>query len=320
MRLLTLLPALLLFAALPATAAADAPRCGEYRSADGGITLVFESPTRGYRTLEGQERAPLRIDRSAGDLQLVLLDDGVATAIGVAADGTHVDDSVASYTLHRPQACQRTPTGRTDGCLAHPARCIARLAGAPPEQAQRACEEGVGAGCSALLRHFLAAAASGAVQQEAPLPATQRAILQRLCLQQRSGRFCTGVAEQQLIALEPALAVQALQVVCDAGRASACERTAPLLELGADLRLVPARRLPCGRYRADGGVVDTLDFGDGAQAGLHEGAIHLQQNGQTLVLRQLGNGDLLGMDTQTGYQRYRPFSNARCRTAPGHDH
>lgn len=313
MRPLTLLPALLLLAALPATAATDALRCGEYRSTDGGVALVFESSTTGYQALHGQERTPLRIDRSAGDLRLVFLDDGVSTAIHVAADGTHIDDGVADYTLHRAQACQRAPAPRADGCLAHPALCIARLAEAPPEQAQRACEEGVGAGCSALLRHFLAAPTTGAGQQDAPLPAAQRATLQRLCLQQRGGRFCTGVAEQQLIAREPALAVQALQVVCDAGRVSACERIAPLRDLGADLRLVPAQRVPCGRYQADGGVINRLDFGDGARGRLQDGDIHMQQNGETLVLRQLGNGDLLGMDAQTGYQRYQPVpGTAQC--------
>lgn len=317
MRLPTLLPALLLFAALPA--AADALQCGEYRSADGGMALVLESSTTGYQALDGQERAPLRIDRSAGDLGLVFLDDGVSTAIRVASDGTHIDDGVADYTLDRAQACQHAPAPRADGCLAHPALCIERLADAPPEQAQRACEEGVGAGCSALLRHFLAAPTTGAGQQDAPLPAAQRATLQQFCLQQRGGRFCTEVAEQQLIALEPALAVQALQVVCDAGRISACERVAPLRDLGADLRLVPARELPCGRYRAEGGVIDTLDFGEGTQARLHEGAVHLQQDGETLVLRQLGNGDLLGMDTQTGYQRYQRVPGTAQCTPPRED-
>jgi hypothetical protein len=313
MRLLTLLPALLLSAALPA--AADALQCGEYRSTDGGMALVFESSTTGYRALDGQERAPLRIDRSAGDLHLVFLDDGASTAISVAADGAHINDGMNDFELHRPQACQRAPA--PGACLGQPALCIARLADAPPQQAQRACEQGVGAGCSALLRHFLAAPAAAAGQQDAPLPAAQRTTLQRLCLHQRGGRFCTEVAEQQLIALEPALAVQALQVVCDAGRVSACERTAPLRGLGADLRLVPLQKVPCGRYQAD---ADVIDFGAGTQARLHEGAVHLQQNGETLVLRQLGNGDLLGMDTQTGYQRYRPLPNARCRAALGHDH
>ena len=146
-----------------------------------------------------------------------------------------------------------------------------------------------------------------------PLPATARERLQQLCLQHRGGRFCVEAAEQQLNALEPALAVQALQVVCDAGRVSACERVAPLRDLRAELRLVPAQQVPCGRYQADGGVIDMLDFGDGTRGRLHDGAIHLQQNGEPLVLRQLGNGDLLGMDAQTGYQRYQPVpGTAQC--------
>lgn len=314
MRVLTLLPALLLFAAQPASA--DALRCGEYRSTEGAMALVFESSTAGYRALEGQEHAPVRIDRSGGDLRLVFLDDGVSTAISVAADGAHINDGMTDFELHRPQACQRAPAPVTDGCLGQPALCIARLADAPPEQAQRACEESVGAGCSALLRHFLAAPAAAAGQQDAPLPAAQRTTLQRLCLHQRGGRFCTEVAEQQLIALEPALAVQALQVVCDAGRASACERSAPLRELGTDLRLVPLQQVPCGRYQADGGAIDRLDFGDGTRGRLDDGAIHLQQDGETLVLRQLGNGDLLGMDTQTGYQRYQPVPGTAQCTPP----
>jgi len=318
MRLLTLLPALLLFAALPAFA--DALRCGEYRSTDGGMALVFESSTTGYRALDGQERAPLRIDRSAGDLRLVFLDDGVSTAISVAADGVHINDGVTGYELHRAQACQHAPAPGTNGCLGQPALCIARLADAPSAQAQRACEEGVGAGCSALLRHFLAAPAAGAGQQDASLPAAQRTALQRLCLHQRGGRFCTEVAEQQLIALEPALAMQALQVVCDAGRASACERIAPLRELGADLRLVPLQQVPCGSYRADGGAIDRLDFGDGTRGRLDDGAIHLQQDGETLILRQLGNGDLLGMDTRTGYQRYQQVPGTAQCSSPREGH
>ena len=148
------------------------------------------------------------------------------------------------------------------------------------------------------------------------LTAAARDHLQQLCPQHRSGRFCVEVAEQQLIALEPALAVQALQVVCDAGRVSACERTAPLRELGADLRVVPLLQVPCGRYQADGGVIETLDFGDGTRARLQEGAVHLQQDGETLVLRQLGNGDLLGMDAQTAYQRYQPVPGTAQCTPP----
>lgn len=363
MRLLTLLPALLLLAALPA--AAGALQCGEYRSTDGGMALVFTTPSIGYRHDDGSEPQPLWVDRSAAQTRLVMLDDGVAQPIRISADGQRIeDDVVVTYTLRQSRACAVEPSAMDDSCRAAGSHCIAQLPTASPGQAQRACSEGVGAGCSALLRqlrdgvtvsgnddtgpaHFerppacrehtpghdpqacealtddaLAAAMQSVGERlqrededtlDSPLPAAARERLQQLCLQHLSGRFCIEVAEQQLIALEPALAVQALQVVCDAGRVSACERVAPLRDLGADLRLVPAQQVPCGRYQADGGVIDTLDFGDGTRGRLHDGAIHLQQNGETLVLRQLGNGNLLGMDTRTGYQRYQPVpGTAQC--------
>ncbi|MBH1459758.1 hypothetical protein N7676_02165 [Stenotrophomonas sp. GD03993] len=369
MRLLALLPALLLFAALPA--GADALQCGEYRSTDGGMALVFTTPSSGYHHDDGSEPQPLWVDRSAAQTRLVMLDDGVAEPIRISADGQRIeDDGVVTYTLRQSRACTVEPSAMDGSCRAAGSHCIAQLPTASPGQAQRACGEGVGAGCSALLRQLrdgnaAAAGETGAalferpsacrehtpghdpqacealtgdalaaamqrvgerLQQEdedtldSPLPAAARDRLQQLCLQHRSGRFCVEVAEQQLIALEPALAVQALQVVCDAGRISACERIAPLRDLGADLRLVPALQVPCGRYQADGGVVDTLDFGDGTRGRLHDGAIHMQQNGETLVLRQLGNGDLLGTDEQTGYQRYQPVPGTAQCTPPREGH
>ena len=366
MRLLTRLPALLLLAALPV--AADALQCGEYRSAAGGMALVFTTPSTGYRHNDISEPEPLWVDRSAVQTRLVMLDDGVAEPIRISADGQRIEDGGAVvYTLRQSRTCVTEPSATDGSCRASGSHCIAQLPTASSGQAMRACGEGVGAGCSTLLRQLrdgVTAAGSGdtgpvrferppacrehtpghdpqacealtgdalaaamqsvgeRLQQEdentlnSPLPAAARDRLQQLCLQHRSGRFCVEVAEEQLIALKPALAVQALQVACDAGRISACERIAPLRDLGADLRLVPAQQVPCGRYQADGGVIDALDFGDGTRGRLHDGAIHLQQNGETLVLRQLGSGDLLGMDAQTGYQRYRPVPGTAQCTPP----
>lgn len=363
MRLLTLFPALLLFAALPASA--DALRCGEYRSVDDGMALVFTTPSSGYRDNGIGEPEPLWVDRSAAQTRLVMLDDGVAEPIRISADGRRIeDDALVVYTLRQPRACAVEPSAVAGSCRAAGSYCMVQLPTASPGQARRACDEGVGAGCSALLQQRLesnsAAATDGAgsarferppacrehapthdpqacealtdddlaaamrrvdqrleqaekAPEGPPLPLAALQQLQQLCLRHRGGRFCVEVAEQQLKALQPALAVQALQVTCDGGRVSACEHTAPLRELGADLRLVPLQQLPCGRYQADGGQIDMLDFGDGTRGRLQEGAVHLQQNGETLVLRQLGNGDLLGMDTQTGYQRYQPVAGtAQC--------
>lgn len=311
-----LLSAYLLAAAPPAGAAPAVLPCGDYRTADGGIALVLTTPATGYRQLDGQEREPLWIDRSAAQPRLLLLDDGVAQPLHVSDDGRILDDGVVSYTLHTAQACAAPPTPAQGSCQAAGSHCFARLPGAPLAQLQRACDEGVGAACSALLQQTRDGArdATGQVDEglqraaaddAAALPTTARAWLQQRCLQQRGGRFCTEVAEQQLIALDPALAVQALQVVCEGGRVSACERIAPLRGLDAGLRLVPLQQVPCGRYQADGYVNSTLEIGDGTRAHLHDGAVQLQQDGETLVLRQLRNGDLLGMDTHTGYRRYR---------------
>ncbi len=366
MRWPSLLPALLLFAALPASA--DALHCGEYRSVDDGMALVFTTHSSGYRHNGIGEPQPLWVDRSAAQTRLVMLDDGVAEPIRISADGRRIEDDVLMvYTLRQPRACAVEPSTVAGSCRAAGSYCMVQLPTASPGQARRACDEGVGAGCSALLQQRLesstAAATDGAgsarferppacrehtpthdpqacealadadlaaamrrvdqrleraekAPEGPPLPLAALQQLQRLCLQHRGGRFCVEVAEQQLKALQPALAVQALQVACDAGRASACERTAPLRELGADLRLVPLQQLPCGRYQAEGGQVDMLDFGDGTRGRLQEGAVQLQQNGETHVLRQLGNGDLLGMDSQTGYQRYQRVPDAaQCVTA-----
>lgn len=377
MRLLSLLPTLLLFAALPA--AADALRCGEYRSAEGGMALVFTTPSTGYRHNDISEPEPLWVDRSAAQTRLVMLDDGVAEPIRISADGQRIEDDGGAYTLRQSRACAAEPPAMAGSCRAAGSHCIAQLPTASSGQVQRACSEGVGAGCSALLRQlrdgrvaaghddgratrFERPPACGTgtpehdpqacetltedalttamqrvgerLQQEdedtggAALPAATRAHLQQLCLQHRVGRFCVEVAAQQLDALEPALAVQALQVVCDAGRVSACERTAPLRELGADLRLVPLQQVPCGRYQADGGSLDTLTFDDAGRARvdtqdvralLLDGTLHIRHdNGADYVLGLLANGDLLGLDAFTGYQRYRrpPGAPQFCRERP----
>ncbi len=354
---------------VPVVAAVSGPCVG------GGCTLALRAD---FRIADGTARfgvppAKLGLVYPADSTQLLAATAGIAMARHMPYTGQLIDsqaaldcglvsqriegDVVVVYTLRQPRACAVEPRAMDGSCRAAGSHCIAQLPTASPGQAQRACSEGVGAGCSALLRQLregtavaesndvgparferppacrehtpghdpqacealtddaLAIAMQRVGQQleqeerstpDLPLPAAVRDRLQRLCLQHRVGRFCVEMAAQQLDALEPALAVQALQVVCDAGRVSACERTAPLRELGADLRLVPAQQVPCGRYQADGGVIDMLDFGNGTHARLHKGAIHLQHDGQSLVLRPLANGDLLGIDSQTAYQRYRP--------------
>lgn len=126
MRLQALLPALLLFAALPA--GADALQCGEYRSTDGGMALVFTTPSSGYRHNDIGEPEPLWVDRSAAQTRLVMLDDGMAEPIRISADGQRFeDDGVVIYTLHQPRACAVEPSAMDGSCRAAGSHCIAQL-------------------------------------------------------------------------------------------------------------------------------------------------------------------------------------------------
>jgi len=111
LRFSTLLPALLLLTALPA--GADALQCGEYRSADGGMALVFTTPGSGYHHDEDSEPQPLWVDRGAAQTRLVMLDDGVAQPIRISADGQRIEhDGVVLYTLRQPRACASEPRTR----------------------------------------------------------------------------------------------------------------------------------------------------------------------------------------------------------------
>ncbi|KAG0779254.1 hypothetical protein G6F22_010742 [Rhizopus arrhizus] len=167
MRLLALFPALLLFAALPASA--DALRCGEYRSLDDGMALVFTSPSSGYRHNGIGEPEPLWVDRSAEQTRLVMLDDGVAEPIRISADGQRIEDSVTVvYTLRQSRACTAEPSAVAGSCRAAGSYCMVQLPTASPGQARRACDESVGAGCSTLLRLMREGGAVDAADDAAP--------------------------------------------------------------------------------------------------------------------------------------------------------
>ncbi len=144
MRLQALLPALLLFAAPPAGADADALQCGEYRGADGGMALVFTTPSSGYRHDDGSEPQPLWVDRSAAQTRLVMLDDGVAEPIRISADGQRIEDEgVVVYTLRQPRTCATEPSARRTAAAAPPAAtalrsCPPPLPARPSARAARA--------------------------------------------------------------------------------------------------------------------------------------------------------------------------------------
>ncbi|HDS1091951.1 hypothetical protein [Stenotrophomonas maltophilia] len=158
------------------------------------------------------------------------------------------------------------------------------------------------------------------------IPAERRQQLLRLCREVAHGGFCERVAELSWDAGDPLLAVQALAAACTPGNDTAtCERLPALQALGASLRPQPATALPCGNYRADGGLMDTLDFGDNGLVGVgwnshlrarvEEGDIRIRHDrGGDFVLRPLPGGQLLGLDTWTRFQVFTPTGDGpgRC--------
>lgn len=157
------------------------------------------------------------------------------------------------------------------------------------------------------------------------IPAEQRQQLLRLCREVPDGSFCTRVAELSWEAGDPQQAVQALAAACTSGNDTAtCERLPALQAVGASLQPQPATVLPCGDYRSDGGLMDTLDFGDDGLVGVgwnshlrarvEEGDIRIRHDrGGDFVLRPLPGGQLLGLDTWTRFQVFTPTGKGATR-------
>lgn len=160
------------------------------------------------------------------------------------------------------------------------------------------------------------------------MPAGQRQQLLQLCQQVSHGGFCTRVAELSWESGDPLQAVQALAAACTPGNdSSACERLPALQALGASLRPRPATALPCGNYRAEGGLMDTLDFGDAGRVGIgwnsqlrarvEDGDIRIRHDkGGDFVLRPLPGGQLLGLDTWTRFQVFVPTGEGAATCSP----
>lgn len=164
-------------------------------------------------------------------------------------------------------------------------------------------------------------------QREVVLPAARRETLQRLCLAHPKGEFCRELADAQWKAEDYTHALEALQAGCRAGDARACELHAPLQALGVPPTPLPATALPCGEYRADGGLLDTLDFGDGglvgfglgtqARARLEDGTIRLRHDrGSDFAFRLLPGGRLVGMDQWTRMRVYQRSGGSAVCTPP----
>lgn len=165
-----------------------------------------------------------------------------------------------------------------------------------------------------------------APEPDRPLSEAQRMKLQRYCEARPHGWFCTDVAEQQWAAGDLTHATAALALACTAGDARACGLAPALQQLGAGLTPQAAASLPCGAYVSQRALMDSLRFDDRGlvdmgmgqlRARLEDGAIRIRhEQGGDFVLKPLPNGDLLGMDRWTQFQRFQRTSTegdtARC--------
>lgn len=148
------------------------------------------------------------------------------------------------------------------------------------------------------------------------LPVEHRQRLQGLCRQHPDDTFCKDVAKAQWEAGAYTQAVEALQLSCaPGGDKSACETVSVLQPLGDQLLPMQATALPCGDYATRVGLTTEMsfgdrglvDFGDGfvMRGRIEDGAIRIKHDkGGDFILQPLPNGDLIGMDENTRFQRF----------------
>lgn len=210
-----------------------------------------------------------------------------------------VDAALARITL--PAAC------REGGFQDETPACAAALEADPALQKQIV---------SAVMGAAMADAMKSLVSPSTPVvvPPVQRQQLLQLCQQVPHERFCARVAELAWESGDHPQAVQALALSCaTGGEGAACAHLPALQALGPSLKPQPAVALPCGSFHADGGLMDTLEFGDAGLVGVgwnsqlrarvEDGDIRIRHDkGGDFVLRPLPGGQLLGMDTWTRYQ------------------
>jgi len=154
------------------------------------------------------------------------------------------------------------------------------------------------------------------------VPRGQRQQLLQLCQQRPHERFCARVAELAWESGDHLQAVQALALSCATGaEATDCAHLPGLQAVGSALMPQPATALPCGSFHSDGGLMDTLAFGDAGLVGtgwnshlrarIEEGDIRIRHDkGGDFVLRPLPGGQLLGLDKWTRYQVFTATGDA----------
>lgn len=240
-------------------------------------------------------------------------DDGELSEIQITAGRAYMEKAMAEMDF--PASC-RADTEQTDE-----AAC-ANAVKARPELVQQLKDAMIGAAAAAGMVGVLSPSA------QPPLSPIHLPKLLAFCEQAKDADFCTEVAEQHWDAGELAGATSALALACAGGNKSACTMAPALQQLGAGLVAQAADTIPCGEYVSQRTLMDTLAFGDRGlvkmgfgqlRARLENGAIRIRhEQGGDFVLRPLPNGDLLGMDQHTRFQRFQrqPDQDGQARCLP----
>lgn len=271
-----------------------------------------------------------------------------------------------TFVLERAAACASAPPSAPGTCAADIDACIATADLAEDAMLQRYCDEGMpfacvkaidrakhpeahrdqGAppecregtptfsadACEAAFAKALRAAMAGfetMYADDVPLPDAQLAGLPALCARHGSARICAKVAEELWVGGRYTKSRDALRIGCErGGDPMACERFAPLSTLGdAQLKPLPAKALPCGRYVADSSaLMSELDFGDRGivtgfsgdlRARLEDGRVRIRHDkGGDFVLQRIADDRLLGIDDWNRYAVYRRDGGAASCAAP----
>lgn len=240
-------------------------------------------------------------------------EDGGLSEMQIAAARAYMEKAMAEIDI--PASCR-------DGSEhADEAACL-KVMEASPELVQKVNDALLGASAAAGMVGVLSRTS------QPPLSPKHLANLLAFCEQTKDGDFCTEVAQQHWDANKLVDATSALALACTGGSSSACAMAPALQQLEAELVPQAAETIPCGEYVSQRALMDTLSFGDRGlvkagfgqlRARVEEGAIRIRhEQGGDFVLRQLPNGDLLGMDEWTRFQRFerQPDQGGSARCMP----
>lgn len=205
-----------------------------------------------------------------------------------------------------------------------------------PEEAPPECREGEPsfneATCKAtatrLLTQALGEAFASIGAEDRPLPPADLDRTAQLCRSSRAANVCNAAAQVLWTGGRLLDARTALQLACEGGDPNACGSVRDLAGLTQSDEKFPATKaLPCGRYVAQGALVQELAFGDKGlverefgnplRARLEGGGIRIRHDkGGDFVFRPIAGDRLLGMDESNRFAVYQRMGGPNHCAAP----